>query len=683
MGSSWAIIILSPSLFETPPSAVCRADAIVCSSGATCGAAQVGTYATAHFDGTQSTPGDNPIAGYSWNFQDGASAATAAASHAFATVNTFNVSLTVTDTKGNSSSAVCPVQVTDTSLPPIASAGGPYTICQGDSLILDGSHSVGRGSDIVAYAWDWTAPINFAPADANVVDTGNLGPYFSGLSVGTYDVALKVTDNSPVPFHATAFSTVTVVRADDPSCNQPPVANAGADQVLECTGPTTSLVFNGSASSDPDGDALTYAWTFGDGTTSTGISPVLSLHLGFTSATLVVHDGRVASAADATSVTIMDTTPPDIRCPADVVAQCNGLGVATGVDPGHATATELCSSASIAEPGLATYTLGSTTVITHTAVDIAGNSAACTNHVSVRDSLAPVMACPRIEPIPADDRCQGESNALATGTDVCDDTVDSSKAGSARYPLGTTIETYTGVDNSGNSATCTAAITVVDRTPPTLTCAPDATVNTDAGACGSSFKPAATTAQDNCDNNVAINSDQPAVFPLGTSTVHATTADAAGNRSRCETQITVVDREKPAIVCPANVSVPTDAGGCGAAVTLEATATDNCAAVTVTNDSPGTFAAGTTTTVHFTATDAAGNVNSCSTTVTVRDETSPVYECPAPVTVASEALSCGKVVALAATATDNCDIDGSGVTIVSDHPSTTIRDRLRISHHCV
>lgn len=43
--------------------------------------------------------------------------------------------------------------------------------------------------------------------------------------------------------------------------NQPPIANAGADQTVDATSPAGALVMlNGTGSSDPDGDSLTFSW---------------------------------------------------------------------------------------------------------------------------------------------------------------------------------------------------------------------------------------------------------------------------------------------------------------------------------------------------------------------------------------------------------------------------------------
>ena len=94
--------------------------------------------------------------------------------------------------------------------------------------------------------------------------------------------------------------------------NHPPVANAGPDQTLECTKPGgTSATLDGSASSDPDDNPLTYAWTGVFGTAS-GVSPVVFLPTGNSVITLVVNDGQVTSQPDMVNIAVEDATPPGI-----------------------------------------------------------------------------------------------------------------------------------------------------------------------------------------------------------------------------------------------------------------------------------------------------------------------------------------------------------------------------------
>ena len=96
-----------------------------------------------------------------------------------------------------------------------------------------------------------------------------------------------------------------------PPANRPPVAAAGSDQIVFTSGCATTVVLDGSQSSDPDGDQLQFSWT-GDLVTATGPSASVSLLPGKYTFTLTVDDGRGGSAMDIVNVTVIDNVGPEV-----------------------------------------------------------------------------------------------------------------------------------------------------------------------------------------------------------------------------------------------------------------------------------------------------------------------------------------------------------------------------------
>jgi hypothetical protein len=149
---------------------------------------------------------------------------------------------------------------------------------------------------------------------------------------------------------------------------------------------------------------------------------------------------------------------------------------------------------------------------------------------------------------------------------------------------------------------------------------------------------------------------------LGPHTVTVTAMDAAGNSSSCTTTFTVNDTTAPTVSCPSGTSAPADAS-CMAAVpnyAASATASDNCTpsgSITKTQSpAAGTMVGVGPHTVTVTATDAAGNSSSCTTTFTVNDTTAPTVSCPSGTSASADA-SCMAAVpnyAASASASDNC-----------------------------
>jgi hypothetical protein len=184
-----------------------------------------------------------------------------------------------------------------------------------------------------------------------------------------------------------------------------PTAKAGPDQTVECASYAGAQVtLNGSASTSPNGAALTYLWSWAGGS-ATGVSLTATFPLGTTIVTLTVDDGYgspldVTQRSDTVSVRVVDTTPPVFTSvPAPVtVEQTSPAGTPVTLPP--AAATDICDPHPvITNNAPALFPVGTTTV-TFTARDASGNSTTATTTVTVRDTTPPtITAISAIPPI--------------------------------------------------------------------------------------------------------------------------------------------------------------------------------------------------------------------------------------------------------------------------------------------
>jgi hypothetical protein len=195
-------------------------------------------------------------------------------------------------------------------------------------------------------------------------------------------------------------------RLITPPPNNKPIANAGPDKIVEGLCNTlsgTTVTLNGTDSNDPDGDPLAYTWTgpFVE-SPATGPSPTITLIDGCPGdykIRLVVNDGKDNSASDYVMIKVIDTTPPDITCPADVSLSTSFNGAVVNFSP---TAADDCDPNVIVTtdlPSGAFFNIGVTTV-TALATDASGNSSSCSfdvivscfglNFVKIKDKTDPM-----------------------------------------------------------------------------------------------------------------------------------------------------------------------------------------------------------------------------------------------------------------------------------------------------
>ncbi len=188
--------------------------------------------------------------------------------------------------------------------------GGTLHIVGGGvhGLILDAVESVVESDLGVTAAHEFSAPIPRPTQGPRTAVVRNYGYVFGGN--GTF---------GPPP-HLNAY----YARLGEPP-NAPPTADAGPDQTVECDGPDGATVaLNGSASSDPDGDPLTFTWNgpFGRLGGGTGDAIVqVTLPPGVHAITLTVMDDDGEMASDELVVTVQDTTAPSIQARLEPLAR--------------------------------------------------------------------------------------------------------------------------------------------------------------------------------------------------------------------------------------------------------------------------------------------------------------------------------------------------------------------------
>ena len=190
---------------------------------------------------------------------------------------------------------------------PIAVAGDDKNVVTGVVVQLDGSSSSDSDGDALSYQWALQSkPANSLSFLSTLTE---VDPSFIPDFDGSYTISLVVNDGT-----VDSIADIVTYTASE-TANNAPVANAGADQAV-FTGAT--VILDGSASFDPDGDTFTYAWTL-QSQPSTSTTALFSSTLfnpsfvadvdGSYTISLVVNDGIVDSSADTVVVTASTTGP--------------------------------------------------------------------------------------------------------------------------------------------------------------------------------------------------------------------------------------------------------------------------------------------------------------------------------------------------------------------------------------
>jgi hypothetical protein len=182
--------------------------------------------------------------------------------------------------------------------PPIANAGPDQGVIIGQAVQLDGSGSFDPDGDLLAFSWSLT--LVPSGSTATLSNPTAVNPIFVADVFGTYVAKLVVHDGlvASQPDEVT-ISTINVA----------PIANAGPDQAVRVN---ETVFLDGRGSTDPDGQPLTFKWSFVSlptGSTATLSDPTSPTPTfvpniaGNYLLQLIVNDGIVDSQPDTVSIT--------------------------------------------------------------------------------------------------------------------------------------------------------------------------------------------------------------------------------------------------------------------------------------------------------------------------------------------------------------------------------------------
>jgi len=256
-----------------------------------------------------STDTDGTIVSYGWDFGDGTVATGATATRTYAAAGTYTVTLTVTDDDGATGTSTQQVVVPAAPVNQLPTAAFTATTSP-LAVAVDAAASTDVDGTIVSYAWDF--------GDGSTAT----GPTASRTyaAAGTYTVTLTVTDNQG----ATGTTTQSVVVPAIPVNGSPTAAFTATTTPL-------AVAVDGSASSDPDGTIVSYAWDFGNGATATGVTAANTFATAGTyTITLTVTDNQGATGISSQSVIVpsVPVGPQPFATDAFERAVTNGLGSA-------------------------------------------------------------------------------------------------------------------------------------------------------------------------------------------------------------------------------------------------------------------------------------------------------------------------------------------------------------------
>jgi PKD repeat protein len=261
------------------------------------------------FRGTVNDPDNDNISVYIWDFGDGdrfEDNLTSETTHIYSSPGTYTATLTAEDDRGERGSDSRVITVTPPpDMPPTAYAGEDITKMQGETVVFQGTGTDDFG--IAKYEWDFNSDGIWDKEDDRTGDA-----IWTYPDPGIYTAILRVTDDprpgNPGPGQTDEDSLIVTIKE-----NQPPTARIQVKTLFWQAGEPVSFQ---SASEDPEGATLEYAWDLdGDGKTdSNAPRPLWTYHQeGNYQVTLTVTDDFGQSDTDHITLQVSQSYSVEIE----------------------------------------------------------------------------------------------------------------------------------------------------------------------------------------------------------------------------------------------------------------------------------------------------------------------------------------------------------------------------------
>ena len=438
----------------------------------------------------------------------------------------------------------------------------------------------------------------------NGLDSGSSFPI--GVTTNTFEAFDATGNNSSCSFDV----TVTDI---------PTVSTQNIDVELDSSGNATIT----AASIDDGSSAISGISDF-----SIDISTFDCSNLGENTVTLTVTSNSGETATGTAIVTVIDNIAPTIVLQ-DVTVEINAEGtVSVDASAFNNGSFDNCGEVTFSTNLVETLSCGSLGLIevTVTATDASGNQSQNTAILTVEDNIAPSVVTQAFTV-----ELDASGSGTITTADVDNGSADNCSIDNLALDvtsfdcsnLGENTVTLTVTDASGNQASATAIVTVVDNVLPTVV-TQAFTVELDAsGSATITTADVDNGSADNCSiDNLALDVTTFDCSNLGENTVTLTATDASGNEASTTAIVTVVDVSGPVLVTQ-DITVNLDENGSVSILPGDVLSSveDNCTIsqnITLSLDQD-TFTAIGVYEVSLTSKDASGNSTSTTAEVTVDD----------------------------------------------------------------